>query len=58
MNNVVFTKLKCTFHKGFYGTATRTTGIITENEIRRITLSLIKDISDRLLNIDVGEYFP
>lgn len=58
MNNVGFTKLKCTVNKGFYGTATRTTGIIIENEIRKITLSLIKDISDGLLNIDVGEYFP
>lgn len=58
MNNVGFTKLKCIVNKGFYGTTARTTGIIIEKEIRKITLSLIKDISDGLLNIDVGEYFP
>lgn len=43
MNNVGFTKLKCTVNKGFYVTTTRTTGIFIENEIRKITLSLIKD---------------
>lgn len=58
INNVGFTKLKCTANKGFYGTATRTTGIIIEQEILKITLSPIKDISDGLSNIDVGEYFP
>lgn len=58
MNNLGFTKLKRTVKKGFYGTTTITTGIIIENEIRRVTSSLIKDISDGLLNIDVGENFP
>lgn len=58
MNNVGFTKLKCTVNKGFYGMTTRTTGIIIKNEKRKITLSLIEDISDGLLNINVGEYFP